>query len=253
MKSIFLILSFSFSSLVIGQNMVNYNEVSESLLENIIHKKPFDKHVATLQKSTLTALTNQLKDDDQKVAFWINIYNAFIQIFLQENPELYKDRSAFFSTKRIQIAGQKLSFDEIEHGILRKSKIKLSLGYLRKPFPAEWERKLRVNKVDWRIHFALNCGAKSCPPVTIYKSNQLDKQLDFMTKRFLKSTTSFLVEEGVAEVTKLFSWFRADFDGIPGIKKILKNYNITPIEPVSLDFSEYQWDLLLDNYISIPD
>ena len=32
---------------------------------------------------------------------------------------------------------------------------------------------LKIYKVDPRIHFALNCGARSCPPIRIYNSKNL--------------------------------------------------------------------------------
>jgi hypothetical protein len=252
MKSILVILSILYTSLGISQNPIHYNSVSETLLENIIQEKSINAQLAILENASLESLINELNTDSKKIAFWINIYNAFIQIALKEDPESYQDRSRFFSTKRIKIAEENISFDEIEHGILRKSKLKISLGYLRKPFPAEWERKLRVDQVDWRIHFALNCGAKSCPPVTVYHAQNLSTELDYMTTEFLRNNTKFNKENGVAKVTSLFSWFRADFGGISEIKKILKNYDVTPVEPSSLEFTNYDWGLKLNNYISIP-
>lgn len=235
-----------------GQENIDYNSISEALLENVKQNKPVENAIAILEKSTLKSLNTSLTSDAKKIAFWVNIYNAFIQISLKEKPELYEDRGSFFGDKRIKIAGEELSFDEIEHGILRESKIKISLGYLKKLFPANWEKKLRVENVDWRIHFALNCGAKSCPPVAVYNPKNLDKQLNYMTKQFLSKHTTFRVKDKTAKVTSLFSWFRGDFGGISEVKKILKKYNATPVEPNSLEFTEYNWELFLDNYTTIP-
>ena len=80
-----------------------------------------------------------------------------------------------------------MSLDDIEHGILRRSKIKWSEGYFNKLFPSKFEKENRVNKVDYRIHFALNCGARSCPPIAFYDPEKLDKQLDVATMIYLKS------------------------------------------------------------------
>ena len=234
------------------QNTVDYQKLSENLLNQLKNKKPYEKQVKLLEKSTLKELQHQLKTDKEKIAFWVNIYNAFIQIKLKENPKLYNDRGKFFSDEQIQIAGEMLSFDDIEHGILRKSKIKISLGYLRKWFRPKWERKLRVKKVDWRIHFALNCGARSCPPVAIYKPENLDKQLDFMSKAYLKEQTSFNAETKTATTSVLISWFRGDFCGFSGAKKILFSYKITKEKPKKLDFRDYNWTLLLGNYRELP-
>ena len=203
-------------------------------------------------ETNLTDLTNQLKTDKEKIAFWVNIYNAFIQISLSENPKLYKNKGAFFSEKRIKIGGENLSFDDIEHGILRKSRIKISLGYLRKWFRPKWERKLRVDNVDWRIHFALNCGAKSCPPVAIYTVDNLENELNFMTKAYLQEQTTYNADTITATTSVLMSWFRGDFGGKNGAKKILFNYKITPEKPKYLDFKTYDWTLFLGNFRTIP-
>lgn len=238
---------------MLSQEKIDYQKLSEDLLLNIKSKKSFQNEIDLLSKSTLVELENQLKTDIEKVAFWVNVYNAFIQISLSENPKLYENKGKFFSTKRVKIAGIILSFDDIEHGILRKSRMKISLGYLRKWFRPKWERKLRINgKIDWRIHFALNCGAKSCPPVAIYSDKNLDQQLDFMTKAYLKEQTSFDETSRIATSSVLMSWFRGDFGGKSGAKKILFNYKITSEKPKKLKFSKYDWTLDLDNFRELP-
>lgn len=246
--SCFFLSFFTFSA----QNNINYNEVSQNLLQNIMKDTSYEKQVKILSESTLEELMKALKTDQQKKAFWINVYNAFIQISLTENPKLYEDKSIFFSEERIKIAGEVLSFDDIEHGIIRKSKIKLSLGYLNKWFVSSWERKLRVDKVDWRIHFALNCGAKSCPPVAIYSAENLNKELDFMTKEYLKEQTTYNKKTKTVTSVALISWFLGDFGGNSGAKDLLFNYVITPEKPKKLEFKTYDWTLLLDNYRTIP-
>lgn len=237
------------------QQNINYIQTSQDLVLNIKNNKNFDNQINALKNSTLEDLTSQLVNDNQKKAFWINVYNAFIQLSLKENPEQYSDdnRSNFFSKDRVNIAGEKISFDDIEHGIIRSSMSKISMGYVKKIFRPEWERKLRVEKIDWRIHFALNCGAKSCPPVAIYNTQNLDKQLDYMTKTYLTEHTNYITETKTAKTVVLFSWFRGDFGGLDEVKKILKNYNVTPEVPEHLEFKTYDWTLLLDNFRILPD
>ncbi len=252
MKQLLIFTFFLFSEFFFSQEKINYQLVSQQLLQQIIDGSFYENEVKILSKSTLDELTNQLKTDREKIAFWVNIYNAFIQISLYENPKLYENKAAFFSEKRIKIGGETLSFDDIEHGILRKSKIKISWGYLRKWFRPKWERKLRVDNVDWRIHFALNCGAKSCPPVAIYDVENLDNQLDFMTKAYLEEQTSYDSVSKTASTSVLMSWFRGDFGGKNGAKKILFTYKITPEKPKRLDYKTYDWALLLGNFRTIP-
>jgi hypothetical protein len=233
----------------------DYIKISQDLLENIKNNKPVSDNIKTLENSTLKDLTDQLKTDDEKLVFWINIYNAFIQVSLKENSEQYNDdnRSDFFKKDRVNIAGEKISFDDIEHGIIRSSMSKVSMGYVKKIFRPEWERKLRVENIDWRIHFALNCGAKSCPPVAIYKVQNLNKQLDYMTETYLKEQTKYIPETKTAETVVLFSWFRGDFGGLDEAKKILKEYKVTPETPENLEFKAYDWTMLLDNFRTLPD
>ncbi len=79
-----------------------------------------------------------------------------------------KDRGAFFSKKQIPIAGYTVSMEDIEHGVLRRGATIWSKGYIRiRVFRKDFIQKFVVNTVDFRIHFALNCGAKSCPPVVV--------------------------------------------------------------------------------------
>jgi hypothetical protein len=194
-------------------------------------------------------LLQQLDTDEKRIAFWLNIYNAFTQTGLTENPDWYKSRNKFYKRKFIRIAGKDLSLDLVEHGILRRSKIKLSMGYLNKCFPSRAEKKLRVDKLDNRIHFALNCGAKSCPPIAFYKPEQLDKQLELATKAYLKGEVVFNQEKNTIALPKIFSWFRGDFGGKKGIIKYLQQKNIVPadVKP-GIKWKEYDWTLALKNY-----
>ncbi|QTE21367.1 DUF547 domain-containing protein [Polaribacter cellanae] len=252
MKQFFLALVFLATLSLNAQDRVNYSQVSQDLLQNIMDKKSYNKQVEILANSTLEDLTSQLKTDNQKIAFWVNVYNSFIQISLTENPKEYEDRGAYFKKPRVKIAGETLSFDEIEHDILRRSRVKLSWGYLRKYFRPKYERKLRVKNIDWRIHFALNCGAKSCPPVAKFTPEDLDKEFDFMTTEYLKEQTTYNKETRTAKSVSLFSWFRADFGGLCGARQILADYKITPKKPKKLKFGDYDWTLSLGNFRKIP-
>ena len=251
MKQFFLLLLLLSNVITFGQETINYEKVSQELLQNIIDRKSYKKEVKILENSTLNELVTQLNTDKQKIAFWVNIYNSFIQISLTENPKEYEDRGAYFKKERVKIAGELLSFDDIEHDILRRSRIKLSWGYLRKYFRPKWERKLRVKNIDWRIHFALNCGAKSCPPVAKFTPERLDTEFNFMATEYLKEQTTYNKETKTATSVSLFSWFRADFGGLCGAREILESYKITPEKPKKLDFNTYDWTLSLGNFRKI--
>lgn len=230
----------------------DFNTLSEQFLKTIKNGGETDKIQALLASTTMEALHDDLKTNEQKTAFWINIYNAYIQVILRKNPELYEDRSQFFKRKQLPIAGRMLSFAEIEHGMVRKSQWEYGLGYIRTWFPDQMERKLRVDKRDYRIHFALNCGAKDCPPVAIYEAGRLEEQLTKGTELFLKKTTQYDKEKKQLTVTSLFSWFRGDFGGKKGTKKILVQQGIlSEVKGVELVYSNYDWTLFLDHFIDL--
>ena len=106
-----------------------------------------------------------------------------------------------------------------------------------------------MDTVDYRIHFALNCGAKSCPPIAYYAADKIDNQLDLATKNFLKNEVVYDPNKNVAYLPATMGWFRGDFGGKKGMIRILKLYNIIPVEATpSIHFKKYDWTLFLNNY-----
>lgn len=232
--------------------MTDFTKLSEEFLINIKNGERTNDIRAKLYGTTLEKLEKGLKSDDEKLAFWINIYNAYIQVILSENPDKYNDRRDFFKKEQIPIAGRLISFAKIEHGIIRKSQWELGLGMIRKWFPNKFERKLRVDERDYRIHFALNCGAKDCPPVAVYEAERLDEQLEKGTKNYLERTSEYKAESNTVAVTSLFNWFRGDFGCKGGTKDILKKFNIIPTtKNIDLVYKNYDWTLDLDNWTDL--
>ncbi len=205
--------------------------------------------VLQLENLDYDRLVQQLPNDDAKKAFWINIYNGFTQYFLKQNNAVYKKRSHFFGAKQIHIANKKFSLDDIEHGILRRSKIKWSEGYLNKLFPSSTEKKLRVSQLDYRLHFALNCGAESCPPIAFYDDENIDAQLNIATKAYLTNEAVFEATNNTLKLPTLMSWFRHDFGGKKKMLTLVQQIGIVPasLKP-SISFKKYSWKLYLDNY-----
>lgn len=222
-------------------------QLAQELLYAIKTQKPHEALLKALQALTIEGLASALDSQAKQLSFWVNIYNAFI---LLEFYKISGDKPAnFFTKKCVPIAGQVMSFDLIEHGILRRSKFKYSLGYFNKLFVGKVEKRLRVNKVDYRIHFALNCGAKSCPPIAFYTPENIEQELELATANYLENESIYHAGKNMVEIAKLMLWFRGDFGGKKGIIEMLRQYKIIPADArPRLKFREYDWTLVLDNF-----
>jgi hypothetical protein len=184
---------------------------------------------------------------DERLAFWLNVYNAATGAALLADPDRFESRRRFFSESLVTVAGERLSLDAIEHGIFRGSKWKYGLGYVPHPFPSTFVRRHRVAEPDFRIHFALNCGAASCPAVAAYGPETVDADLDAATENYLRSET--VVEDGTAYVPRLLLWYRGDFGGRGGIRRILREYDVIDPDAVSrIRYRQYDWSLALDAF-----
>ena len=146
--------------------------------------------------------------DSQKIAFWINAYNAFtIKAIIDHYPiqRSFTLIGIFYAPKnsilqipgvwkklQFQAVGQNVTLDHIEHGILRKE--------FNEP----------------RIHSAINCASISCPDLRneAYISDKIDKQLDDSSKNFVNSKTKGVLidkNKNKIKVSKIFKWFGDDF------------------------------------------
>lgn len=229
-----------------------YIQLSQQLVEAVKNDSDRSGIIKKIADVPMETLADALSTDAEKKAFFINVYNGFVQHILTQNPEKFDDRDKFFKAKQITIAGRELSLDDMEHGFIRGSKVKWSLGLVQDPFANDFEKAFRVEETDPRIHFALNCGATSCPYVAIYSADKLDSQLDFIAKQFLERTSDYKPGEDKVYITSLISWFRGDFGGLDGAREMLKQYEIIPADSdPDLEFKEYDWTLDLGNYTSL--
>ena len=225
---------------------MNLIDISQQLLKASKSSSSVTKLLNQLEKITLPQLQIELDTDDKRKAFWINIYNAFATIYLKPEPTIILNsikRKQFFNKKRIQISTCTFSLNDVEHQILRKSKIWWGKGYLKQPFVHSCFKKLRVNRFDARIHFALNCGGMGCPPIRYYKNETINAQLEMATQAFLFSETKQESTKNQIKISKLFSWYIGDFGGAKGIISFLKKYEIiTDLENPKIIYSDYNWE-----------
>jgi hypothetical protein len=220
-------------------------KLSEKLLYAVKTESSTDsleKELASLKMDNVIA---GLNDDAARKTFWINIYNSYYQILAirekKTNPEIYKE-------KLIRVAGYSFSPDDIEHGILRKYRWKYSMGYLPQFLPSKLIKRLAVSKIDYRIHFTLNCGAKSCPPIAFYEYEELEQQLEVATKSFLRSETDIDTLKKVIFTSKILQWFKGDFGGKKGIRSLLSKVLNQDFTGYEIQFKEYDWSIHLKSF-----
>lgn len=152
---------------------------------------------------------------EERLAFWINAYNRLVgegitALGLRQSVWEVPD---FFTRIGYEIADLSFNADEIEHGLLRGNRPSPLSRVV--PFRAGDPRGTYViTPMDPRIHFALSCGARSCPPVQTYHPEQLDAQLEAATRAFVNREVR--LEDGRLTASELFKWFREDFEGFPG-------------------------------------
>jgi hypothetical protein len=159
----------------------------------------------------------------EKMAYWINAYNAFtIQLITEHYPLtsiLKLDGGKTWDVKRIQLGDKKYSLNQIENEILRPQ------------------------FKDPRIHVAINCAAKSCPPLLnkAYTAENLEQTLDERARKFINNAQFNTVSADRAKLSKIFEWYAADF---PDLKKFVNQYSTTKLNAsAAIEFKEYDWDL----------
>ena len=231
----------------LNTNAQNLEDLSQQLLIRQIQNKSTEEIEKKLSNISLEQLSNSLKTDTHKKTFWINIYNGFIIKKIKANPESYQKRSSFFSKRDIPIAGQLFSFDDIEHVILRKKQWKYGLGFINKPFVSKLFEALSVQKLDSRIHFALNCGAKSCPPTRVYQLAQIEEQLNTAQRHFIENTS--IIRDNKIELSRLFLWYKGDFESKSAILRLVQQNSSEDLKSEQIKYSPYYWDIDLNNYI----
>ena len=195
--------------------------------------EPTGRHVAALADATDAELRPVRTDRRTALAFWLNCYNAGTQLRLETNPERYESplrMVRFFLAPAITVGGTDLALDRIENGILRGGRSKYGMGYLPKFLVTGFEHRYRLDDCDPRIHFALNCGAESCPPIRTYEPARIDDQLDLATRSYLESTVEYDPDAGTVSVPRVFLWFRGDFGGGSGIRAFLRDHGAIPAD-----------------------
>jgi hypothetical protein len=156
-----------------------------------------------------------------RLAFWINVYNALVfhGVVALGVRRTVREVRGFFARVAYRVGGVVLTADDVEHGILRGN---ARHGLLRRrPFAAGDPRlALAVQPIDPRIHFAITCGARSCPPIGVYRAAALEQQLDLAARNFLNQEVA-LDARGCVTCSRILQWYAEDFAAAGGIGALL--------------------------------
>ena len=218
--------------------------LAQELLLACKRDEPTARYRTALSAADDADLRRVRKDRRAGLAFWLNCYNAGTQLLLAERPGLYESPLRFFRffhAPAISVADTALGLDRIENGLLRGGRSKYGLGYLPKFLATSFERRYRLGGCDPRIHFALNCGAVSCPAIRAYEPERIDDQLERATRSYL-DCVDYDPEAGVAYVPRVFLWFRGDFGGGSGIRSFLREYDAIPADATpTIRYLSWDW------------
>lgn len=186
------------------------------------HPVALDALALEIASFDLTPLTVQ-----ERKAFWINAYNVLVlRAIAQRYPVASPlDVPGFFDTLRHRVAGEQMTLDQIE------------------------KQKLLAVTPDARLHFALVCAARGCPPLLTraYRPAHLSQQLDAQVRAAANAVAQVRVDAKKKEVqlSELFRWYQGDFEREgKTLLRWINRYRTDPI-PASyrIVFMPYDWRL----------
>lgn len=230
--------------LLILFTLIQHNGVSQNTLQKIDHSilsdllkthvskngnvdyYGFQKDKEKLSDYIDLLSKNFVKDywtKEQKLAYWINAYNALTIDLILRNPTVksIKDIEKPWDQRLWKLGDKWYSLNEIEHQILRKME-------------------------EPRIHFAIVCASVSCPKLQneAFIAENLDEQLTRATKEFLSDPSKNILSENSLNLSKIFKWFAKDFKQGQSLVEFLNNYSDIEIsKSAAIRYLDYNWDL----------
>ena len=130
----------------------------------------------------------------------------------------------------MSLFGEKVTLDHVEHDLIRKD--------YKEP----------------RVHFALVCAARSCPPLRgePYTPDKLDEQLEDQGSVFMNTPSKNRVdlENRTVYLSKIFKWFSGDFEEASGsVLAFVRPYFPKDISKqleeheFAVEYMDYDWAL----------
>ncbi|MGF1493681.1 MAG: DUF547 domain-containing protein [Microcoleaceae cyanobacterium] len=188
--------SYDDYALVLSDHVDSEGQVDyDALKENRQPLDNFNQSLAVLSPDTFATWT-----DEEKIAFWVNIYNSLtLQAIIDNYPtESIRNIPGVWKRLQFNVMGQNMTLDQIEHEVIRKE--------FNEP----------------RIHMAIVCASIGCPVLRQepFVGEELDAQLDDQTEQFLALDRNFKIDKdnNRVEVSSIFKWFGQDFEPTYGVE-----------------------------------
>ena len=229
---------------------MNRGLVDYKAMKNSAKYRTYLELAGQLQVFDLKSLVTR----EEKLAFWINLYNTIVVqgIVELELASSVREVNNFFAHISYRIGNHTFSPDEIEHGILRSN--------ARPPYRVfsvfrrnDPRRQFALNTSDPRIHFALVCGSRSCAPISFYEAVAIDEQLDIATKNFINSSEVIILpEKNKILLSQIFNWYIKDLGKRKDIFKFLlrylnpddkAKYLVEHMDTIEVEYLFYDWNL----------
>ncbi len=170
-----------------------------------------------------------------RFAYYVNVYNAWtLKLILEHYPGIRSIKEAGsllrspWKRALVRLWAGTVSLDDVEHGILRPE--------FRDP----------------RVHFAVNCASKSCPPLADapYAGETLDAALDAAARNFVNDPANTFFGDGTLHVSRIFDWYAEDFGGPEGVWAFIRRFAAPPLAGAmdaagrrDLAYTPYDWSL----------
>ena len=162
---------------------------------------------------------------NKRLAYWINVYNAFTVDLIVRNYPLKSIRNLNepWKTPFFKIGNRTLSLNDVEHEIIRKE----------------------FNEA--RIHFAVNCASFSCPALLnqAFTEASLNSQLNRQTRAYINNPAHNSISAKKGEISSLLDWYADDFKKDAGtVIAFINKYSNTKLDAnAKITFKDYNWNL----------
>ncbi len=179
----------------------------------------------------------------EQFAYWVNLYNALTVKTVLDHypvksireislggsflPNFITGGTGPWQAKLMQIEGEAVALDDIEHRILRP-----------------------LFK-DNRIHYAVNCASIGCPTLmpTPFAAKSLQAMLDRCARLYVNHPRGVRAEAGGLTVSSIYKWYQEDFGGSwQGVLTHLRQYANSTTMQILAPFATihedtYDWQL----------